>query len=236
VTNALEKGERLPDFGKVPDSYWKKLLRIGLSEFGNEMPSCEIRPYFDQVKNMVGTSLGKTGEMLRIHEYFDRALGHAAIQFKTSVLNLVKVNFFSRLERLCKCVARSTTDESVRKYTLYNAVRRNNAPDGWPNDVLSFVQEVREKLGLKQDQVLYDDTDISVLKRLQFHWWMQQRFELMEERKLRMTPVFDVSRAHIRLDATHLYNISWSCLKMYEAPPHPKAPIKNCYLTPSSSK
>ena len=226
VTYAKEHNMELPDFDKVPDAYWKKWMRIGLIEFDDETPSDDIRNTFEKIKHIVGTSL--CDDQISFHkgvpDYFDRVLGHAAIQFKTSVKNLLTVNFYAKVERLCKHVANRDADASVSKYSLFNALRKNNAPSNWSPDVVDFIQSARNVLHLKSDEELYDDTELDMVTRVNFHWWMQQKFETLEERKIRMTPVTKVMRSHVRLDATCLYALSWRAIKQddRDAPKKPE--------------
>jgi len=235
VTYAKENGIPLPDFDKVPDAYWKQWMRIGLIEFYDQTPSndAHVRLTFDKIKHLVGSSLrdDQIGFHKSVPEYFDRALGHSAIQFKTSVKNLLTVNFFAKLERLCKYVANKDPDIAVSKYTLFNALRKNNTPSNWSSDVREFIQSVRSQLHLKPDEELFDDTEIDMVTRVNFHWWMQQKFETLEERKIRMTPVTKVMRSHVRLDATMLHALSWRSIKQddTDAPKKPeriKCPLK----------
>ena len=228
VTYAKENGIPLPDFDKVPDAYWKQWMRIGLIEFDDQTPSNDshVRLTFDKIKHLVGSSLrdDQIGFYKSVPEYFDRALGHSAIQFKTSVKNLFTVNFFAKLERLCKYVANKDPDITVSKYTLFNALRKNNAPPHWSSDIIEFIQSVRSQLHLKVDEELFDDTEIDMVTRVNFHWWIQQKLETLEERKIRMTPVTKVMRSHVRLDATSLYALSWRAIKQddTDAPKKPE--------------
>ena len=219
VTYAKESGMALPDFDDVPDSYWKKWMRVGIIEFNGELPSDEVHMTFEKIKHLVGSSLSdeQIGFHKAVPEYFDRVLGHAAIQFKTSVKNLLTVNFFAKLERLCKHIAYRNADASVSKYSVFNALRKNNAPENWSPDVLNFIQAARNHLHLKPEEELFDDTEIDMVTRVNFHWWMQQNLETLEERKLRMTPVMKVMRSHVRLDATTLYALSWQAVKQDDA-------------------
>jgi hypothetical protein len=215
VTYAKEHDLPLPDFEKVPDAYWKKWMRVGLIEFNDETPSDDVRTTFNKIKHLVGKSLrdDQIGFHKAVPDYFDRVLGHAAIQFKTSVKNLLTVNFFAKLERLCKIIANRYADPSISKYSLFNALRKNNAPSNWSPDVLDFIQAARSTLRLESNQELFDDTKIDTVTRVDFHWWMQQKFESLEERKIRMTPVTKVMRSHVRLDATSMYALSWRAIQ-----------------------
>jgi len=240
VTYAKEHDWAIPDFKNVEDSYWKKWMRLGIKEFGNETISPEIHDVFAKIHHLVGTSLrdDQIDFNKDIPEYFDRVLGHAAIQFKTSVLNLLQVNFISKLQRLCKLIAHREPDQSVSKFSLLQAIRNNEIPAQWSHSVKHFATSVRNRLKLEEHQILYDDTNIDFITRVDFHWWMQQRFEEMEERKIRMCPITKITRSHIRLDATLLYVLSWKAIKTCELdlpnePVQVQKPLKRMY---SSSK
>jgi hypothetical protein len=77
------------------------------------------------------------------------------------------------------------------------------------------------QLGLEDDTILYDDTKLSFVTRMDFHWWMQQRFAALGVKKLHMCPISKVGRAHIRLDATHLFMATWESLKPSPVRPPP---------------
>jgi len=60
-------------------------------------------------------------------------MGHAAKQLKTSVMNMMVVNFMSKLLRLCKYVANEAS--SLRKFKVFKALRQDRVPDGWTDKV-----------------------------------------------------------------------------------------------------
>lgn len=205
VTRLKEQGMDVPDFSKEKDSYWRKWLLIGLDEYSNVMPSPDVIPYFEEIREFIGTTINSDGTKRIIPLYFDRIIGHAAIQFKTSYKNMMVVNFMKKLMRLCKHVAHK---ESLSKMAVFKALQKNEVPDGWTENVRSFIAKARELLHLKDDEVLYDDTEIPFTTRLEFHWWMQQKLADLEVKKLHMCPVSKVGRSHVRLDASHLYMIT----------------------------
>ena len=230
VVRLSEDGRPLPDFDDVKDAYWKQWLRVGLDEFGGAFPSEDVRPYFEEVRQWIGTSVGCGVPPI----YFDRILGHAAINLKTAVLNNQEVNFLPKIERLCKALA--TVHLPAGKgngHALYEAVRKDQADATWPAPILAFVADVRRLLGLGAGVVLYKDTPIGTLVRMAFHWWMQQRFAELGKRKIMLSPVFGVSRMHVRLDATTLYHLAGICF----APTPPDVPpSKYDHSTPETLK
>ena len=200
------------------DAYWKGWLRIGLDEFDGRMPvvigttgathAQQLQRYFDEVSVWLGTSLS-----CEIPEDFDRVLGHAATTFKTIVRNGQEVHFMDKLKRLCKAVA---PGEGISGYDVLTALRKNDVPADWPENLREFVAEARGKIGLAPTDVLYENTKISIVVRFETAWWMQLRFAALEKRKNMLAPVCKVSRMHVRLDATSLYLLTWKCLEPEE--------------------
>ncbi len=239
VIRRHEEGLRPSDFDDKKtynDAYWKGWLRIGLDEFGQTMPIAigvtgtahaqQLQRYFDEVRVWLGTSLGE-----EIPEDFDRVLGHAATTFKTIIRNGQEVHFMDKLKRLCKAMA---PGEGISGYDVLTALRKNEVPDDWPEDLKQFVVEARGKIGLKPATVLYENTSIGIVERFETAWWMQLKFAGLEKRKNMMAPVCKVSRMHVRLDATSLYLLTWKCLepeevtrlKMPTKASHPDAKVR----------
>lgn len=242
VVRTHEAGGKMTDLDAVKDGEWKKWLRIGLNEFGeiwqqdsprlaqnpatgkfhsDVMPSAQAFPrveeYFAEVRDLLGSDLG----LGHVPLYFDRVLGHAAIGFKTAVINTLTVHFISKLARLCKNIARDV--EGLNGHKVLQAVRSGEVPDTWPSHVADFVKEARSQLKLPAGTTLYDDTAIDVVTRFEVNWWMQQHFARLEQRHIAMSPVYGVSRMHVRLDATHLYLLAHHCLQP-EKPTEPTPP------------
>ena len=204
----------LPDWDDLPDSYWKSWLRIGLQEFENEMPSADLIPYFEEIKDVVGVTITDHVDVRELL-YFDRVLGHAAITFKTSFFNLHNVNFLDKIKRLCKSMAKIHL-QGRGAFDLFNSVLDvSKVEDAWPAAIKEFVADVRTRLELKDEDIVHKDADLklSTASRMRFHWWMQKRFTEMGNKKIMMAPIFDVKRHHIRLDASLLYSLTWSLFK-----------------------
>jgi hypothetical protein len=211
VTRTLEDGKPPPELPNNQNAYWRRWLRIGLEEFGDEMPSPDARPYFDEIRHLLGTTLG-CGP---VPEFFNgNVLGSMAIQFATAVFNTHEVHFIAKLKRMCKYAGRQ--HEGLSGYKVLCALRSNKVPPDWPVDVKDFIAEARSRLELADSQILYDDTEIDFATRFGFNWWMQQRFAELGERKIMMAPAFSVARMHVRLSATTLYQMARACLKPEE--------------------
>ena len=213
VVRTHEDGHAQRDFESEKDAYWKSWLRVGLQEFNHEMPSSDVIPYFEEVREWLGTSVVND-----VPPFFDRVLGHLAITFKTTVLNNQKVHFIDKLKRLCKYAAQENDDKDITGYSVLSAVRHDDVPSTWTDTLRSFVKEVRGRLNLVPGDVLYDDTEVNVVTRFDFHWWMQQQFASLGEHKIMLSPVFKVTRLHVRLDATMLFMLAHHCFE----PPKPE--------------
>ena len=217
VTKWNEAGLVMPDFEKVDDSYWAAWLKVGLTEFGaSAMPSSpcseadrpnELR-IFDEINNIFRATLRQGQPAMEVPLYFDRVLGHLAIQFKTSILNAQKVHFFDKFERLCRHEADLYNDEDVKGFKVFQAFLSNSVPEAWPGDLKAFIADARNKIGLGNNLKIEENTDINMPSRFAFGWWMQHRFASLGRRKTMLCPVYDVKRMHVRFDATHLSMIS----------------------------
>ena len=75
-----------------------------------------------------------------------------------------------------------------------------------PEKVRFFVRDVRGTLGLedKESFVVDEQTSFDIPTRFAVHWYLQERIEHLQTRKLMLSPVMKVQRMHVRLDATHL--------------------------------
>ena len=61
VTRLKEQGLHAPDFEAETDGYWKQWLWVGLEEYSDKMPSPDVRQYFDEVKDLLGTTINSDG-------------------------------------------------------------------------------------------------------------------------------------------------------------------------------
>ena len=221
VRHQEDDGPRLLDFGHVQDAYWKSWLRIGLDCYDCEYPNALPKPgttpeelqtqeskiltakIYAEIPALFGTTLGDDDVSEIPPKYFDRVLGHLATQFKTAVCNAQTVNFLTKFKRLCRYKAR---ENNLRAFDVLRGVLRNDPLPTWPDDLKQFVVDARAELGLASSprKIVYEDTKFSFPTRFHFHWWMQQEFAALGQKKLMLAPVFKVQRTHIRLDATHL--------------------------------
>lgn len=218
VTKCMCIGTNVVDFDEVKDAFWKQLLRGRLDELGSEpFPDDGINAAFDELQDSLGTSTSLWG-VNDIPLYFDRTLGHAGILLKTAVLNNLSVPLLSKMQRLCK--AKAATIEGVSGFDLLKAVRSGATDFEWIKEATEFVKAARNVLGLAEGSTWYDDTTFKSTVLLNTSWWMQTQFSSLGRRKNIIIPVFDVSRAHVRFDATHMYLLSWMCM----APSHPHPP------------
>ena len=148
---------------------------------------------------------------------FDQALGYAARSLKTAVVNNAYVTLIPTLKRLAKATLKATDWKSktegganVTTNHIMSKVRGMANPEYelgsmWHPEVVAFVSEVRTRLGLTGDSFLFDDyLKPSKTRTFQqaflFNRWMLQRFKALKQRGIKLSPVFSVSRAHVRLD------------------------------------
>ena len=228
----LESGRAMPDFMKATDTYWLEWMRIGLVEYGHpELEQSARYPnlvlsskyngpplqseedkaidklIFAEIDELLGTTLGPTKR--DIPKYFDRIVGHLAVQLSTAVKNCLKVNFFAKLKRVFRYEVAEAGVKGFSGYDLLVATCRGGASGAdkpLPEALRPFVDSVRDALGLqdKKSFVVEETTAFDFPTRFAVHWLMQQRLAAFGRRKLMLSPVFKVQRQHVRLDATHL--------------------------------
>jgi hypothetical protein len=242
ITTKLESGQQIPDFSKVKDSYWHNILRYGIDE---SIPDADVsednnagitddlalKAAFNQIKHIVGTTLWGIKPPI----FFSRVLGHAAIGFKTSIINNLHVPFMEKLKRLCKAMSKG--NKTVDKMKLLHAIR-SDAPDpSWPEDIQTFISDVRTQLGIAPTEVIFNAEQFSVPTLFKFSWWMQQKFDALGLHKNMIAPVFKVSRSHIRIDATTLSMLTHHCMRPDLEKPPCRPSKKSCpNLTPKELK
>ena len=278
VVRRQEQGHDILDFSKGTDGYWIQWMRIGLEEYDRGHPTLvpsaknaaaggssssshddeeEVdRCIFEEIDDLLGTTIGPGKRT--IPKYFDRILGHLAIQFKTAVTNALTVNFFEKLRRVCRNEVSAAAASNDREkgddnndftgFDLFQATVQGSKYDGTtvPENLKSFVHDVRGKLGLhgKPSLVVDESTSFQFPTRFAVHWFLQQRLEHIQRRKLMLAPVHKVQRMHVRLDATHMgliiNDILWTPVTEHLANmkplPLPKCPNKESHPDPDVLK
>ena len=229
VVRRLELNLGIPDFGKATDGYWLSWMRLGLEEFGDDKKKTKVYPtlvpkakysdcvlqdaeskdadktIFSEIEALLGTTISP-GLRRAVPKYFDRIIGHLAVQFSTAVENAMTVNFFTKIKRVCKYEVAVSGASDFGAYDLLKAVCNTNVVKVTPCQLRPFVNELRETMGLagKPDFSVDESTQFDFPTRFAVHWFLQQRLAVFGKRKLMMSPVHKVQRMHIRLDATHL--------------------------------
>jgi hypothetical protein len=224
MTRVAEAGQRIPDLRSKGDTYWKDWLRLGSGAGDERTPgrgfgaaadveAAQIDESHALVAEALGPCLGDgPGYIAKPPEYFDQVLNYAGHTLRTAVDNNAWVPLFSRLARLLKHELAAMPDaQGIKTYDVLSAARWPQRPDlhGWPHSVRALIAEVRRRLDASLDTCLHDEYG----KRLDFptlfafNYWMQQRFEALGQRRMRLSPIFDVRRAHVRLDAKTLLSL-----------------------------
>ena len=165
------------------------------------------RQIFSEIEVILGTTVGGTLEnpiKRTIPKFFDRILGHLAIQFSTAIENAMTVNFFAKLKRLCKNEVRVSNIKDFNSYDLLKAICKNNVVKETPDHFDEVIEDIRDALGVEESFVIYEDTPFEFPERFKVHWVMQQKFAKLGAKKMMLSPVHQVQRIHIRLDATSL--------------------------------
>lgn len=140
--------------------------------------------------------------------FFDQVLAYAAETFETCVANTTWVPLFNRVARLVKAEMRAMglpKAQRQRTSRVMHFVRSNagQTPENFHPLIRDLVADLRRRLGADGETWLHDEWGH---KRMTFHQvfafnlWMQERFRSLGARQMRLLPVFNVGRAHVRLD------------------------------------
>ena len=173
---------------------------------------------------------------------FDQALTYAAHMLKTAVINNAWVTLIPTLTRLSKATCKSmdrqsttTSDNKVNATHIMSKIRGKDAPvyepgSNWHPDLVAFIADVRSKLGLTGGTYLFDEyfkpsKKVTFGQAFLFRKWMLERFLVLKQRGIKLSPVFDVARAHVRLDRKILTHIA---LKTFETSNEIAEELKVC--------
>ena len=202
----LENKKPIPDLYKEKDTYWKNWLKIGID---NVYPDANSRLSFDKIKDIIDKvifpdSLDESIYVKEYPKYFDQIINYTGHTLKTMVKNNTWVPLFNRLSRLTKYKLKQFNILNISTYTVMKVIRAEKQEmDDWPEILKDYVNDVRKRLKAEYGTILYDnygEEEVSFETMLYFNYWMQQEFERLEKRRIKIMPIFNVGRAHIRLD------------------------------------
>lgn len=192
-------GGQAPDLFRAKDVYWRNWLRLATQGAENVAQLPGVQDVMDK--------LGAPPPVPDVGT-LDQVVAYAAITFKTAVCNNAYVPLIPRLTRLVKTALRARNQHDPhagvpRPYDVVLHLREKNPTyDGWPDWLRAFATDVRDRLGLMDTDYLHDEWG----KKMEFHRlfafnvWMQHQFEALGARRISLSPVFNVQRAHVRLD------------------------------------
>ena len=216
MTKLVSSGKPIPDFystKKFNDTYWKNWLRIGIDGY---FPDAKSRLSYEEVKDVIGKVVDPEGQddllLKSFPSDFDQVLCYAGHTLRTVVTNNAWVPLFARLARLTKHMIRSKGIVGITAYAVVKAIRSEDPiPEEFCDDIKEYIREVRERLKAKDGERLYDSygkEEIDFGTMFRFNFWMQKQFESMEQRRIRLMPIFKVGRMHVRLDARTLLSFA----------------------------
>lgn len=200
-----EKRAIIPDFYKMNDTYWKNWLKIGLQK---DFPDKESEKTYNIVEHLFADPF-LTAAIKEV-KYFDQILCFAATTFKTAIANNAWYPMFDKLTRLVGLKLDEYDEKNMKKYQVIKQIRsRADDLDIFiPHKVLTFVNEARGILCIKDNTTFIDDKhgkeDMTFSEAFKYNMWLQTHFQSMEAKMSKLSPVFSVNRAHIRLDVKTL--------------------------------
>jgi hypothetical protein len=203
-----QAGVRIPNLYKQKSTWWKTWLRAPEEAAPGTWAS--VREHF-----------GPPPDSDIVN--FDQVLAYAAVTFKTVVCNNAWVPLVPRLTRLTKVtIKRHKTPADAVQLSTYDIMSqmRSKTPDytGWPAWASSYARDVRRRLRVPDGKYLHDEH----AKKLDFHdafmfnYWMQERLREAGAKQNKLSPIFRVRRAFVRLDRKVLLAIA-----MKACPDHP---------------
>ena len=187
----------IPNLFLKNQTYWKNWLMIGIKGC---FPDKDSKKSFEElnIENMDFI-------VDQFPVYFDQVLSYAAITFSTVVTNNVWVPLFPRLARLTKATIQSYNLKNVSAFDVINTIRsaEPNIDDFKDPRIKDYIVDVRTRLGAIQGVYIHDEwgkDENRFILVLQFNYWMQKSLETLAQKRIRLMPVFNVRRAHVRLD------------------------------------
>lgn len=199
----------IPDLYQKKDTYWKNWLKIGID---NVFPEGQgVREAYEAVAHLVGNVYSAGSKP---PAYLDQVLNYAGHTLKTAVSNNAWVPLFVRLRRVLKEAMHHQMGikrGSISIYTVMNVLRKpfpeqDPSFTTWPAVLQEYLLDVRTRLRASPDAYLPDDygKQVTFSTMYSFNHWMQTQLEAMNKRRIRLSPIFQTRRAHVRLDTKTL--------------------------------
>jgi hypothetical protein len=216
-----ERGQQVPDVRAWSETDWKDLLRLDTPAYANragpfpQWCSVDIAPGDRggcEASVRVTSAVDACGGVYQ--KLDDQVANYAGHTLRTVVLNNAWVPLVQRITRLVKLELKTRSCSEPKAYRVVSAIRAKEPDlDGYPSWLIDLVAEVRNRLNVRPGKCVHDtygddDRDIAFPQLFEFNYWLQQRFESLGARRLALSPVIDVRRAHVRLDRKLL--LSWS--------------------------
>ena len=214
----------IPDLYDQNDTFWKNWLKIGIL---GTFPDEQSKISYPHVQSLIGKVLQSDNSdyLPEWPMHYDQVINYAGHTFRTSVTSNAWVPLFNRLARVTKHVMRLQlrVESSIKPFEVMNVIRSDNIPsssdkfNAWPEPLRDYILDVRFRLGATAGVWLYDDygspknKNISFQKLFDFNWFMQKTLEALNQRHLRLCPIFSVQRAHVRLDLKTLSMMLPNC-------------------------
>jgi hypothetical protein len=209
----------LYDKSAFKTTFWKHILTYG--------PQSE--QMFSDVQDAVGIS-----ESVDINGLFqdgiirDQIISFASTTFKTSVMNNCYVPLIPRLKRLCNMIANSHEfrNEHISGWKLLSAIRcidSNEKVADLSALAKEFREEVRKRLCVPATSYIFDDyakpktNGVTFNTIYRFNHWMHGMLVAHEKRGIKLSSIFRVRRACVRLDEKILARLAYLVL-----PKHPE--------------
>jgi hypothetical protein len=175
-----------------------------LGDLGTEV----FEPRFKVVTKKEGREVSCVVRLERQPPFFDQVLAYAAETFETCVANTTWVPLFARVGRLVKAEIRAAALPKEQRPHMSRVMHFIRSSDGQiPQDFHPFVRDLvadlRRRLGADGQTWLHDEwghKKMTFHQVFAFNLWMQQRFKDLGQKQMRLLPVFDVGRVHVRLD------------------------------------
>lgn len=186
------------------DTYWKRWLTIGLDD--GKFPDDESKASYALISDKFN-DVEELKTKIKETKFFDQVLNYAGHTFYTAIENNSWYPSFSKLERLVKMKNRNVwQSEDLKAYEIMNQIRSEaeKLDNTIEPQIMEFIQHTKQLLKATDNVEYIGDNHIkenmTFHEAFTFNMWMQKEFNIMEKKQNIMSPIFNVHRAHVRLD------------------------------------
>jgi hypothetical protein len=215
----------LPNLYEATTTFWKHLL--SQTDKNTEAGARAILSCVQDVLPMVEKV--DVVAMLPDNEIREQLVTYAATTFQTAVMNNAWVPLIPRLKRLVSLMIKLNGRHGITTWELLSKIRLPDTHENiincnLPTWATKFRERVRKMLRVPSDAYIHDEyakkkksTGVSFDVIYRFNLWMHEEFKRHNHRGIKLSPIFRVRRACVRLDKCILAKIAFKILGREDA-------------------